>query len=84
MLATRYTFFTDNVERMVSFYRDVMRMTVLMPPEATDHDPGGWVRLSSGGVEVAIHRVGKHHFYANSECCDFRDPDGNTLQISNR
>ena len=118
MLATRYIFFTDNVQRMVSFYRDVMRMTVLMPPEATDHDPEGWVRLSSGGVEVAIHRagkpgcagrnrnklvfivndvgaareelrkagvrVGKHNYYANSECCDFSDPDKNTLQISSR
>lgn len=51
MLATRYIYFTDNVERMVSFYRDVMRMTVLMPPESTDHDPAGWVRLSSGGPE---------------------------------
>ena len=59
MTAARYIFFTDNVERMVSFYRDVMKMTVLMPPEATDHDPEGWVRLVSGGVEVAIHRAGK-------------------------
>lgn len=59
MLATRFICFTDSVQRMVSFYRDTMRMKVLMPPEATDHDPAGWVRLSSGGVEVAIHRAGK-------------------------
>ena len=59
MLATRYIFFTDNVDRMVSFYRDVMRMAVLMPPEVTDHDPKGWVRLSSGGMEIGIHRAGK-------------------------
>ncbi len=118
MLATRYIYFTDNVQRMVSFYRDVMRMKVLMPPEATDHDPAGWVRLSSGGMEVAIHRagkpgcpgrnrnklvfvvddvgaarvelrkagvrMGKHHILSKFECCDFKDPDGNTLQISNR
>ena len=118
MMAARYIFFTDNVERMVSFYHDVMKMTILMPPEATDHDPKGWVRLVSGGVEVAIHRagkpgcagrnrnklvfivedvgvaheklrkagvrMGKHHVFSKFECCDFKDPDGNTLQISNR
>ena len=83
MMAARYIVFTDNVERMVSFYRDRMKMTILMPPEATDHDPKGWVRLVSGGVEVAIHR-GKHHVFSKFECCDFKDPDGNTLQISNR
>ena len=59
MTAARYIFFTDNVERMVSFYRDRMKMTILMPPEAIDHDPEGWVRLVSGGVEVAIHCAGK-------------------------
>ena len=118
MMAARYIFFTDNVERMVSFYRDVMKMTILMPPEAIDHDPKGWVRLVSGGVEVAIHRagkpgcagrnrnklvfivkdvgatreelrkagvrMGKHHILSKFECCDFKDPDGNKLQISNR
>ncbi len=118
MTAARYIVFTDNVERMVSFYRDRMKMTILMPPEAIDHDPEGWVRLVSGGVEVAIHcagkpgcagrnrnklvfivkdvgsareelrkagvRMGEHHFYPKSECCDFKDPDGNKLQISNR
>lgn len=36
-------------------------------------------RLAAQGV-----RVGKHHTHSQFECCDFKDPDGNVLQISSR
>ena len=118
MKAARYIFFTDDVERMVSFYRDTMKMEIVNPPKAMDYDAEDWVQLSSGGVEIGIHRagepgcagrnrnklvfiakdvaatrealrtrgvfVGKHHVNSEFECCDFKDPDGNGLQISNR
>ena len=36
-------------------------------------------RLSSLGV-----KMGKHHVRKEFECCDFKDPDGNLLQLSSR
>jgi|TARA_Y100000294_G_C8492629_1_gene311404 predicted enzyme related to lactoylglutathione lyase len=114
MKASRYIYFTDNVGRLVSFYRDVMGMEVIAPPEAMDFDEEGWVQLASGGFEIGIHRAGKPgssgrnrnklvflvddvdtirerlmkqgirmgKLHTNSKCCDFKDPDGNILQIS--
>ena len=118
MKAVRYTYFTDKVDRMVSFYRDTMGMKVVNPPRALEYDAEDWVQLYSGAVEIGIHRagkpgcaggnrnklvfivgdvdaergrlaargvrVGKHHTHSQFECCDFKDPDGNVLQISSR
>ena len=118
MRAVRYIFFTNNVDRMVSFYRDTMEMEVVDPPKAMDYDAEDWVQLASGGLEIGIHRagkpgcggqnrnklafivedvgtareklrdrgirLGKHHRNSQFECCDFRDPDGNVLQVSSR
>ena len=118
MKPARYIYFTNNVERMVSFYRDTMKMEIVNPPAAMDYNAEDWVQLSGGGVEIAIHRagrsgctgrnrnklvfivqdvaatremlrargvlVGKHRVNSEFECCDFKDPDGNGLQISNR
>ena len=118
MKAARYIFFTNSVGPMVEFYRDVMKMKVLDPPKAMDYGAEKWVQLSSGGVEVAIHkagkpgcagpnrnklvfvvsdvaavreqllgegvRMGKHYTNSQFESCDFKNPDGNLLQISSR
>ncbi len=118
MKPARYIFFTNDVEGMVSFYRNVMKMKVVNPPKAMDYDAEDWVQVSSGGVEIGIHRagkpgsagpnrnklvfivkdvgatreelqsrgvrMGKHQVNSQFECCDFKDPDGNVLQISNR
>lgn len=118
MTAARYIYFTNRVAEMVAFYRDTMQMTVLQPPDAINHDPGGWVQLRSGGLEIGIHRagkpgcqsrnrnklvflvddlaecrerlaalgvrMGKHQVMSGYESCDFKDPDGNVLQLSNR
>jgi catechol 2,3-dioxygenase-like lactoylglutathione lyase family enzyme len=116
--AARYIYFTRQIDEMVSFYRDTMGMKVEKPPRALDFAEEDWVQLSSGGVEIAIHRagnpgcpdrnrnklvfvvgdvaatreklaelgvrMGKHHVLSQFECCDFKDPDGNVLQISSR
>ena len=117
MKAARYIFFTNNVDGMVAFYRDILKMRVMNPPKAMENS-AGWVQLKSGGVEVAIHRagkpgsaglnrnklvfivsdvaaareellgqgvrMGKHYVQSEFECCDFKDSDGNVLQISSR
>ena len=117
-MAGRYIFFTNNVDRMVSFYRDLLGMKPVQPPKAMDYAAQKWVQLSSGGIEIGIHRAGKpgcearnrnklvflvedvgeererlgiqgvrmgmHQVNSQFECCDFKDPDGNLLQISNR
>ena len=118
MKAVRYIYFTNQVDEMVLFYRDRMGMKVVKPPRALDFTKEDWVQLSSGGVEIAIHRggnpgcpgrnrnklvfvvedvaatreklaelgvrMGKRHIGPQYESCDFKDPDGNVLQISSR
>ena len=51
----RYIFFTNDVEGMVSFYRNVMKMKVVNPPKAMDYDAEDWVQVSSGGVEIGAN-----------------------------
>jgi catechol 2,3-dioxygenase-like lactoylglutathione lyase family enzyme len=118
MIAARYIYFTSNVSDMVTFYQDVMGMSVLNSREAISNDPDGWVQLRSGDMEVGIHRaskpgckdrnrnklvfivdsvaksreglaalgvrMGKHQIMSQYESCDFKDPDGNVLQLSSR
>jgi catechol 2,3-dioxygenase-like lactoylglutathione lyase family enzyme len=51
----RYIYFTNNVDGMVAFYRDVLGLRQLSPPDAMDYDPKEWVQLAGDGFEIAIH-----------------------------
>ncbi|MEI6082990.1 MAG: VOC family protein [Verrucomicrobiota bacterium] len=118
MRIARFIYFTNDVARMVAFYRDILGLAILNPPRAMDYDKSDWVQLASDGIEIGIHRaakagntglnrnklvfvvdnvanareqlgnrgvrMGKHHVASEFECCDFKDPDGNVLQLSSR
>ena len=106
----RVILFTQNLEVMTAFYRDVLGLAVTARE-------AGWVDFAAGGCALALHagtsEVGKRPpklvFYAADvaatretltarglkgagtvksagrfEMCDYRDPDGNRLQISSR
>ena len=65
-------FLVDDLDVSTAFYRDKLVFVV------TDV-----AAMREKLVEMGV-RVGKHHSNQQFECCDFKDPDGNVLQISSR
>jgi catechol 2,3-dioxygenase-like lactoylglutathione lyase family enzyme len=58
--------YVEDMQSQVSFYRDILELRVLYPPEISDFREEVWVTLDAGTCVVALHGGGKRRFGADA------------------
>ena len=68
------TLFVQDMPKMVSFYRDVIRLTVNYPLK-DDYSDEAWVTLQAGDIILALHHQGSDDYVAHAPQLCFRVDD---------
>lgn len=67
--------YVEDMQSQVSFYRDILELDVLYPPEADDFSQEVWVTLDAGSCLLALHGGGKRRFGADAPKIVFKVDD---------
>lgn len=67
--------YVEDMNRQVTFYRDVLGLKVMYPPALEDYANEFWVQFDTGSCSLALHGGGKRRFGADAPKFVFRVKD---------